>query len=64
VLTVDKTRVEWSEAVIKKRNQLYNEIMKVEDVGLRSDLEHSYYKLMSFINDDVTEFAWEVRQNS
>jgi hypothetical protein len=64
VLKVDKTRVEWSEAVMKKRNQLYSEIMKVEDAGLRSDLEHSYYKLMSFINDDVTEFAWEVRQNS
>ncbi len=47
-----------------KREQLYREIGKVQDEKLRSNLEHTYYKLFAFLDDDVTAFARDQRRDA
>lgn len=44
------------EATVKKRAQLYREIMSVPDEVLRSNLEHSFYKFQSFLDDDLAPY--------
>jgi len=44
------------EATIKKRAQLYREIMEVPDERLRSNLEHSFYKFQSFLDEDLAPY--------
>lgn len=44
------------EATIKKRAQLYREIMEVPDERLRSNLEHSFDKFQSFLDDDLAPY--------
>lgn len=45
-----------SEGTIKKRAQLYREIMEVPDERLRSNLEHSFYKFQSFLDEDLAPY--------
>jgi hypothetical protein len=42
-----------SYATQKKREQLYREINEVKDERVRSNLEHTYYKLFSFLDNDL-----------
>lgn len=53
-------KMKWSTVASKatklKREQLYREIMDVDDVRVRDNLEHTYYKLFSFLDDDL--YAW------
>lgn len=44
------------EVTIKKRAQLYREIMSVPDEVLRSNLQHSWYKFQSFLDDDLAPY--------
>jgi hypothetical protein len=44
------------EATIKKRAQLYREIMEIPDERLRSNLEHSFYKFQSFLDEDLAPY--------
>jgi hypothetical protein len=44
------------EATIKKRAQLFREIMEVPDERLRSNLVHSFYKFQSFLDDDLAPY--------
>ena len=47
-----------------KREQLYAEIGKVQDAVLRSNLEHTYCKLFSFLDDDLIEFERRVKREA
>ena len=42
-----------SEATRKKREQLFREIGEVADERIRSNLEHTYYKLFNFLDEDL-----------
>jgi hypothetical protein len=44
------------EATNKKRAQLHREIMSIPDERLRSNLEHSFDKFQSFLNDDLAPY--------
>jgi hypothetical protein len=45
-----------SEATLKKRAQLGNEIMQIKDEVLRSNIEHSFFKFQSFLDDDLAPY--------
>jgi hypothetical protein len=45
-----------SEGTILKRKQLYREIMEVPDERLRSNLEHSFYKFQSFLDENLAPY--------
>jgi hypothetical protein len=44
------------EATIKKRAQLYREIMEIPDERMRSNLEHSFDKFQSFLDEDLAPY--------
>lgn len=46
----------------KKREQLYDEINKVRDETLRANLTHTYYKLFSFLDDDLATYDRKLKR--